>query len=99
VAYKFLEGDNGEGVPIGLLKAKAVIVFNTANTPEQREQRYLVIPFSSYGKTVSLTCAVCMISTGRCSGNHYQHRGYAQKWLKRVEEMVSRVFPINDLVA
>lgn len=37
VAYEFLEGDNGEGVPVGLLKAQAALVFNTANTPEQRE--------------------------------------------------------------
>ena len=37
VAYEFLEGDGGEGVPAGLLKAQAALVFNTANTPEQRE--------------------------------------------------------------
>jgi NAD(P)H dehydrogenase (quinone) len=37
VAYEFLEGDSGEGVPVGLLKAKVALVFNTANTPEQRE--------------------------------------------------------------
>ena len=37
VAYEFLEGDSGEGVPIGLLKAEAALVFNTANTPEERE--------------------------------------------------------------
>ena len=37
VAYEFLESDNGEGVPRGLLKAEAALVFNTANTPEERE--------------------------------------------------------------
>lgn len=37
VAYEFLEGDGGEGVPVGLLKAQTALVFNTANTPEQRE--------------------------------------------------------------
>ncbi len=36
-AYEFLEGDSGEGVPVGLLKARAALVFNTANTPERRE--------------------------------------------------------------
>jgi NAD(P)H dehydrogenase (quinone) len=29
VAYEFEEGDNGEGTPLGLLKAKAGLVFNT----------------------------------------------------------------------
>jgi len=37
VAYAFREGDLGEGVPIGLLKAQAAIVFNTSNTPPPRE--------------------------------------------------------------
>ena len=38
VAYRFEEGDNGEGVPIGLLKASAAVVINTSNTPADREQ-------------------------------------------------------------
>lgn len=38
VAYEFLPGDIGEGVPNGLLKAKTVIVFNTSNTEADREQ-------------------------------------------------------------
>ena len=38
VAYRFEEDDNGEGVPIGLLKAKAAVVLNTSNTPDEREQ-------------------------------------------------------------
>ena len=37
VAYKFQEKDNGEGVPIGLLKSGTAIVFNTSNTPPERE--------------------------------------------------------------
>jgi putative NADPH-quinone reductase len=38
VAYRFEEGDNGEGVPIGLLKARTALVINTSNTPHAREQ-------------------------------------------------------------
>lgn len=36
VAYIFPKEDNGGGLPIGLLKAKAALVFNTSNTPEER---------------------------------------------------------------
>jgi len=36
-AYEFIEQDKGEGVPVGLLKAKTAIVFNTSNTPLKRE--------------------------------------------------------------
>jgi putative NADPH-quinone reductase len=37
VAYEFEEGDDGEGEPVGLLKAHSAVVFNTSNTPSQRE--------------------------------------------------------------
>jgi NAD(P)H dehydrogenase (quinone) len=37
VAYRFAEGDGGEGVPIGLLKAQAALVFTTSDTPRKRE--------------------------------------------------------------
>lgn len=38
VAYRFIEGDGGEGIPVGLLKAGSALIFNTANTPAQRER-------------------------------------------------------------
>lgn len=37
VAYRFDEGDLGEGVPTGLLKAHTAIVLNTSNTSADRE--------------------------------------------------------------
>ncbi|MRR35753.1 flavodoxin family protein, partial [bacterium] len=37
VAYEFIEGDSGDGVPSGLLQARIALVFNTSNTPLQRE--------------------------------------------------------------
>ncbi len=37
VAYRFLEGDDGAGVPLGLLRARVAIVLNTSNTAEGRE--------------------------------------------------------------
>jgi putative NADPH-quinone reductase len=39
VAYRFLEGDAGEGVPQGLLRARAALVVNTSNTVAEREER------------------------------------------------------------
>ena len=37
VAYEFREDDSGAGVPVGLLKAKSAVVFNTSNTYPERE--------------------------------------------------------------
>ena len=50
VAYEFLEGDSGEGVPNGLLKAGAAIVFNTSNTEMERERRTFGDPLETIWK-------------------------------------------------
>lgn len=47
VAYRFEEGDGGEGIPIGLLRAKAAVVLNTSNTQEVREQAALGDPLEA----------------------------------------------------
>lgn len=50
VAYKFAESDGGEGVPVGLLKAKVGIVFNTSNTSEVRENEVFKDPLETIWK-------------------------------------------------
>jgi len=53
VAYEFLEGDEGEGVPVGLLRAKTAIVFNTSNTPQERELTAFGDPLETLWKNCS----------------------------------------------
>jgi putative NADPH-quinone reductase len=50
VAYEFLEGDSGEGVPCGLLRAKAAVLFNTSNTTEERERAVFGDPLEAIWK-------------------------------------------------
>ena len=50
VAFKFLEGDKGEGVPLGLLEATSAFVFNTSNTPEDREIKVFGDPLETLWK-------------------------------------------------
>ena len=50
VAYRFAAGDNGEGVPVGLLKAKTAVVLNTSNTPAARERSAFGDPLESIWK-------------------------------------------------
>ena len=38
VAYRFDEGDGGEGIPVGLLQARTAVIFNTGNTSLSREK-------------------------------------------------------------
>ncbi|MBU4317567.1 MAG: NAD(P)H-dependent oxidoreductase [Proteobacteria bacterium] len=94
VAYEFLEGDNGEGVPNGLLKAKAALVFNTSNTEARREKEVFGDPLETLWKN-------CIF--GLC-GIHAFHRNMfgvmiisseqqRKEWLKEVEQIVHDHFP------
>lgn len=47
IAYEFIEGDSGEGVPIGLLKAQSALVFNTSNTESNREANVFKDPLET----------------------------------------------------
>ena len=90
VAYRFEEGDGGEGIPIGLLKARAAIVFNTANTPDAREQSVFGDPLESLWKRCIFD--LCGITTvhrrtfGVIVTSTAQQR---QVWLHDVGELVS----------
>ncbi|MEJ2055687.1 MAG: NAD(P)H-dependent oxidoreductase [Calditrichaceae bacterium] len=93
VAYKFLEGDKGEGVPVGLLKAKTAIVFNTANTPEIREREVFRDPLQLLWKN-------CIFDL--CGVPDFYRKMFRvivtstpeerKKWLEKVGEIVRRYF-------
>jgi NAD(P)H dehydrogenase (quinone) len=47
LAYRFQEGDAGEGVPEGLLKMRAALVLNTSNTSAAREKKVMRDPLAT----------------------------------------------------
>ncbi len=51
IVYRLLEGDSGQGIPEGLLRAKTALIFNTANTPPEREQEVFLDPLENLWKT------------------------------------------------
>jgi putative NADPH-quinone reductase len=94
VAYKFLEGDDGEGVPIGLLKAKAAVVFNTSNTPSEREAAIFGDPLETLWKNCVFGLCGVKIVQRRMFGvvvtsSDDERRG----WLREVREIVDEWFP------
>lgn len=97
-AYRFLDGDQGEGIPVGLLKAQAAIVFNTSNTPTQRESEVFGDPLQLLWKNCIFD--LCGISTFYREmftviiTSTYEQR---QDWLRKVEEVVGQYFPADDL--
>lgn len=94
VAYEFLEDDGGEGVPRGLLKLKAVLVFNTSNTPADREKEVFGDPLEAIWKD-------CIF--GLCGDAEFYRRMFSvvvtssdvqrREWLKDVRQAVSKFFP------
>lgn len=94
VAYKFLEGDKGEGIPVGLLKAQAAIVFNTSNTPPEREQEVFGDPLQLLWKNCIFDlCGVPAFCREMFTVIVTISPEQRQGWLKRVEEIMDEYFP------
>ncbi|WP_428569259.1 MAG: NAD(P)H-dependent oxidoreductase [Solidesulfovibrio sp. DCME] len=95
VAYEFLEGDGGEGVPRGLLQAEAALVLNTSNTARQREERVFGDPLERIWKD-------CIF--GLCGVSRVQRRMFETvvtsdaatrlEWIRETEALVRETFAI-----
>jgi NAD(P)H dehydrogenase (quinone) len=94
VAYEFLEGDAGEGVPRGLLKADCAIVFNTSNTENSREKTVFGDPLEAIWKDcVFGLCAVPMIHRRMFNIVVTSTEEERQGWLSEVAATIHRFFP------
>ncbi|MBW2560316.1 MAG: NAD(P)H-dependent oxidoreductase [Deltaproteobacteria bacterium] len=96
VAYEFLEGDTGEGVPNGLLKAKAALVFNTSNTDTEREKDIFGDPLETiWGKCIFDLCGVHTFYRKMFSVIVVSSEEQRKGWLKEVRQTISEYFPKN----
>jgi len=94
VAYRFVADDKGEGVPVGLLKAKAAIVFNTANTPEDRERTVFGDPLETlWKKCVFDLCGVKNVQRRTFSVVVTSTPEERTQWLADVRQIVGEQFP------
>jgi NAD(P)H dehydrogenase (quinone) len=94
IAYEFLEGDSGEGVPNGMLKAGTAIVFNTSNTTDEREKNVFGDPLETIWKN-------CIF--GLCGITSFHRRMFniiitstedqRKKWLEEAREDIDKFFP------
>jgi putative NADPH-quinone reductase len=94
IAYEFLEGDSGAGVPKGLLRAKAAIVFNTSNTEIAREREVFGDPLETIWKN-------CIF--GLCGVPNFYRRMFGivvtstksqrREWLAEVRRNIDTFFP------
>lgn len=94
IAYEFLDGDDGEGIPRGLLKAKAAVVFNTSNTPSPREME-------EFGDPLEMLWNNCIFNL--CGVENFYRRMFSmvvvstnqerKEWLLEVRQTVNQLFP------
>jgi putative NADPH-quinone reductase len=96
IAYRFVANDKGEGVPLGLLKARAAIVFNTANTPDEREREVFGDPLDAlWKKCVFDLCGVCTVHRRTFSVIVTSALQQRVAWLDEVSTTVTRYFPAD----
>lgn len=94
VAYAFREGDDGEGVPVGLLRARTAVVLNTSNTPPEREREV-------FGDPLEAIWSRCIF--GLCGVDDVRRRTYGvvvtstpaqrARWLADAAALVAEAFP------
>jgi putative NADPH-quinone reductase len=93
VAYKFEDGDNGEGVPVGLLRAQTAVIFNTSNTPPERELAVFGDPLDNLWKKCILDfCGVKNVVRETFSVVITSTPEQSAAWLQRVEQIVAASF-------
>jgi putative NADPH-quinone reductase len=94
VAYQFAEDDDGSGVPEGLLVAEASLVFNTSNTPKERE-------IQVFGDPLERIWRDCVFDF--CGIKNYYRKMFRvvasstfderKQWLEEVEGTINCYFP------
>ena len=99
VAYRFIDGDAGDGVPVGLLTARAAIVFNTSNTPVDREQ-------DSFGDPLEMIWKRCIFDL--CGIRTFCRRTFSviitssltqrRHWLNEVRDIVVDLFAQSEVM-
>lgn len=94
VAYEFLDGDDGEGVPRGLLTAGSAVVFNTSNTPAGRE-------LSVFGDPLEALWKRCIFGLCGVTDVHRETFGVVvtaslaqrERWLQRTADIITAAYP------
>jgi NAD(P)H dehydrogenase (quinone) len=94
VAYEFVEGDSGEGVPVGLLRAQMAVVFNTSNTPTARELSAFGDPLETLWRNCIFgLCGVARVERKTLGVIVTSTPALREDWLAQVRELVSSSFP------
>jgi NAD(P)H dehydrogenase (quinone) len=94
VAYKFGAGPNGEGIIIGLLRAKAALVFTTSNTAPEQEAALYGDPLEGLWKRcIWGFCGVPKVHRELFSVLITSTPELRAAWLRRTQALAGQYFP------
>jgi putative NADPH-quinone reductase len=94
VAYEFLEGDTGEGITKGLLKAKSALVFNTSNTETEREKSVFGDPLEAIWKNCIFDlCGVPVFCRRMFTVIVTSTEEQRKEWLEEVRQVIDTYYP------
>ncbi len=94
VAYDFLPGDKGEGIPAGLLSIGTALVFNTGNTPARREREAFGDPLGRlWSDCILRLCGVRKVRRKMFGVVVTSTPARRARWLSTVRRMVGEAFP------
>ncbi len=88
VAYRFDDGDSGEGIPVGLLKAKTALIFNTSNTPEKREM-------ATFGDPLETLWKNCIL--GLCGVKNVYRKNFGVVVTSTIEQRAGWLIEVSDI--
>lgn len=88
-AYEFVPDGKGGARPVGLLKARVGVVFNTANTPQEKEEALFGDPLEvHWRKVVFGLCGVPRVIRRNFSPVITSNPGQRKEWLEEVRRVV-----------
>ena len=98
LAYQFKKDDLGGGTPVGLLKAKTAIVFNTSNTEEKRENEIFGDPLERLWKNCIFNyCGIQQVYRKTYRIISDSTRNERLLWLEDIKGIINKYFPeINN---
>lgn len=89
-AYGYPPGTGYEGVPVGLLKARAALVFNTSNTPPAREQEVFGDPLQDiWTRCVFPLCGITSVTRRMFGPVAGSGAGAREAWLTEVRALAA----------
>lgn len=93
VAYEFLDGDSGEGIPNGLFRARTAVVYNTSNTETEREQNVFNDPLETIWKNCIFgLCGVADVHRRTFNVIITSTQSLRENWLHTVTQDINRLF-------